>query len=159
MEPLAPIAKVFGMSPSVEVLVAVLLGVGFGFALEQGGLANPRVLAGQWFGYDFSVLRVMFTGIVVAALGLFGLHYAGLLNFDLVYVNPTFLLPQLVGGLVFGFGFAIGQHCPGTAAIACATGNLDAMSYVGGFLLGAVAFAFGEPLLGGFPDATSTTSA
>jgi uncharacterized membrane protein YedE/YeeE len=155
MEPIAPFAKVLGFSPGVEVLLAVLLGVCFGFVLEQGGLANPRVLAGQWFGYNFAVLRVMFTAIVVAMLGLFSLHYLGVLNFELVYVNPTYLWPQLVGGIIFGFGFAVGQHCPGTAAAACATGNYDAMSYMGGFLVGAVLFALGEPLFTRFYESSS----
>ena len=155
MDAIAPFAKVFGFSPGMEVLLSVLLGAGFGFALEQGGLANPRVLAGQWFGYNFAVLRVMFTAIVVAMVGLFGLHYTGLLNFELVYVNPTFLWPQLVGGLIFGVGFGVGQHCPGTAAAACAVGNFDAMAYVGGFLAGAVGFAFVEPLVKDFFESGS----
>ena len=154
MDPLLPVAKVFGFSPAVEVLLAVLLGAGFGFVLEQGGLANPKVLAGQWYGYNFAVLRVMFTAIVVAMLGLFGLHYLGLLDFEQVYVNPTYLWPQLVGGLVFGCGFVIGQHCPGTAAVACATGNWDAIGYLGGFLAGAVLFALGQPLFEGFYDSS-----
>lgn len=155
MDPVAPVAKVYGFSPAVEVALAVLLGGGFGFVLEQGGLANPRVLAGQWFGYNFAVLRVLFTAIVVAMLGLFGLHYTGLLDFELIYVNPTYLWPQLVGGLIFGFGFVIGQHCPGTAAAACATGNLDAISYVGGFFAGAIAFAFAQPLFERFYESSS----
>ena len=155
MDPIFPLAKVYGFSPAVEVLLAVLLGSGFGFVLEQGGLSNPKVLAGQWFGYNFAVLRVMFTGIVVAMLGLFGLHYLGLLDFEQVYVNPTYLWPQLVGGLIFGFGFVIGQHCPGTAAAACATGNWDAIGYLGGFFAGAIAFAFAQPLFAGFYESSS----
>jgi uncharacterized protein len=155
MNPIFPAAKVFAFSSPVEVGLAVLLGFFFGFVLERGGLANPRVLAGQWFGYDFAVLRVMFTAIVVAMVGLFGLHYLGLVDFEQVYVNPTFLWPQLVGGLVFGFGFAIGQHCPGTAAVACATGNWDAIAYIGGFFAGAIAFAFAQPLFEGFYGSSS----
>lgn len=155
MDPIAPFSKIAGFSSSTEVFLAVLLGIGFGFVLEQGGLANPKVLAGQWYGYNFAVLRVMFTAIVVAAVGLFGLHYTGLLNFELVYVNPTYLWPQLVGGLVFGAGFLIGQHCPGTAAAACATGNWDAISYIGGFLAGAVVFAFVQPSFERFYESSS----
>ena len=154
MDPILPLAKVYGFSPAIEVLLAVLLGAGFGFVLEQGGLANPKVLAGQWYGYNFAVLRVLFTAIVVAMLGLFGLHYLGVLDFELVYVNPTYLWPQLVGGLLFGFGFVVGQHCPGTAAVACATGNWDAIGYIAGFLGGAVAFAFAQPLFNGFYESS-----
>jgi hypothetical protein len=88
-------------------------------------------------------------------LGLFGLYYAGVVNLDLVYVNETFLWPQIVGGVIFGFGFVIGQFCPGTAFVGAVTGKIDALAYVGGFLLGAVLFAFGFPLIARFYDSSS----
>ncbi|MHB8872420.1 MAG: YeeE/YedE thiosulfate transporter family protein [Myxococcaceae bacterium] len=155
MEAIAPFSKLFGWSPSAVVAAAVFLGVGFGFVLEKAGFGNARILAGQWYGYNFAVLRVMFTAIVVAMVGLFGLHYAGILDLGQVYVNETFLWPQLVGGLVFGFGFVIGQYCPGTALVACATGKLDGMAYIGGFLAGLVLFFFAYPLLEGLYLASS----
>jgi uncharacterized protein len=145
MEPFAPIAKIFEWGPSATVLAAVLLGVGFGFFLEKAGFGNARTLAGQWYGYNFAVLRVMFPAIVVAMLGLFGLYYLGLVDLSLVFINETFLWPQLVGGLVFGFGFAIGQYCPGTAIVACSTGKLDALAYLGGFFAGLVLFFVSFP--------------
>jgi rhodanese-related sulfurtransferase len=150
MEAIAPLIKVFPVSASSEAFIAVLLGIGFGLALEGGGLGNAKVLAGQWFGYNFAVFRVMFTAIVVAMLGIFGLHYFGVLNFELVYINPTYFWPQLVGGLVFGFGFAYGQHCPGTAVVGASTGNWDALSWLVGFLGGIIAFAFVQPYITGF---------
>jgi len=146
MEPIAPLAKVFGWSPSATAVAAVLLGVGFGFFLEKAGFGNAKTLAGQWYGYNFAVLRVMFTAILVAMLGLFGLSSIGVVDFDQVYVNETFLWPQLVGGLIFGFGFVIGQYCPGTAIVACATGKYDAMAFLGGFFAGIVGFMFAFPL-------------
>ena len=147
MHPLAPMAKVFEWAPSTIALVAALLGIGFGFFLEKAGFGSAKTLAGQWYGYNFAVLRVMFTAIVVAMLGLFGLSALGVVDFELVYVNDTFLLPQLVGGLIFGFGFVIGQYCPGTAIVACATGKYDAMTFLGGFFVGVALFALGFPLL------------
>jgi uncharacterized membrane protein YedE/YeeE len=118
------------------------LGVGFGFVLERAGFGNARTLAGQWYGYNFAVLRVMFTAIVVAMVGLFGLSFLGVVDFSQVYVNETFLWPQLVGGLIFGIGFAVGQYCPGTAVVACATGKFDAMVFMAGFFGGLIAFFF-----------------
>lgn len=150
MEPLAPVSKVMDWSNPSTALVAVLLGVGFGVALELAGFGNAKTLAGQWYGYNFAVLRVMFTAIVVAMVGLFGLHYLGVVDLGLVSINETFLWPQLVGGLIFGFGFVIGQYCPGTALVACATGKFDAMAFIGGFFVGVVAFFFAFPALAGF---------
>jgi uncharacterized protein len=151
----APLAKVMEWGPSTEVLVAVAVGFGFGFFLEKGGFGNSRVLAGQWYGYDFAVLRVMFTAIVTAMLGLFGLSYAGVVDLSLVHVNETFVWPQIVGGLVFGLGFAIGQFCPGTAFVGAVTGKIDAMVYVAGFFVGAVLFAFGFPLVARFYESSA----
>jgi hypothetical protein len=155
MEPLAPIAKIFEWGPSATVAAAVVLGIGFGFFLEKAGFGDARTLAGQWYGYDFAVLRVMFTAIVVAMTGLFGLAAVGFVDLELVYVNETFLWPQIVGGLIFGFGFVIGQYCPGTAIVGAATGRIDAMVYLGGFFAGLVGFFFAYPLLAGFYESSS----
>jgi uncharacterized protein len=142
MEPLAPFSKLAEWSPSSLVLTAALLGVGFGFALERAGFGNARTLAGQWYGYNFAVLRVMFTAIVVAMLGLFGLAALGVVDLNLLAINETFIWPQVVGGLVFGVGFGVGQYCPGTAVVACATGRIDAFVFMGGFFLGSLGFFF-----------------
>jgi len=150
MDAFAPIAKVYAWGPSASSAMAVLLGFGFGFFLEKAGFGNARTLAGQWYGYNFAVLRVMFTAIVLSMVGLFGLQRLGVLNLELVYVNGTFLWPQIVGGFVFGLGFCIGQYCPGTSIVACATGKLDGFAYLGGFLVGIVLFSFSFPLLEGF---------
>lgn len=150
MEPLAPFAKVMDWGAPAVAVAAVLLGIGFGVALEQAGFGNAKTLAGQWYGYNFAVLRVMFTAIVVAMLGLFGLYYVGVVDLSQVYINETYLWPQLVGGLIFGFGFVIGQYCPGTAVVGCATGKFDAMAFMAGFFLGVVGFAVAFPLFQGF---------
>ena len=142
MEPIAPISKIAEWGPSTLIAAAGLLGIGFGFVLERAGFGNAKTLAGQWYGYNFAVLRVMFTAIVVAMVGLFGLSFLGVVDFSQVYVNETFLWPQLVGGLIFGIGFAVGQYCPGTAVVACATGKFDAMIFLAGFFGGLIAFFF-----------------
>ncbi len=150
MDPIAPIAKIAEWGPSATAAMALLLGVGFGWALERAGFGNAKTLAGQWYGTNFAVLRVMFTAIVVAAVGLFGLHYLGVVDVARLSINETFLVPQIVGGLVFGVGFVVGQYCPGTAIVACATGKFDAMVFMGGFLVGSVVFFFLYPALEGF---------
>jgi len=154
MEPLAPIAKIADWGSVPTIAAAALLGVAFGFVLERAGFGNARTLAGQWYGYNFAVLRVMFTAIVVAMLGLFGLGALGVVDVSRVQLNETFLVPQIVGGLVFGFGFVIGQYCPGTAVVAGATGRIDALVFLGGFFVGIIAFFFAYPALAGFYNST-----
>ncbi|MEW5743308.1 MAG: YeeE/YedE thiosulfate transporter family protein [Myxococcota bacterium] len=155
MEPIAPFAKVAEWGSVPTIAMAAILGVAFGFVLERAGFGNARTLAGQWYGYNFAVLRVMFTAIVVAMLGLFGLSALGVVDVGRVQLNETFLVPQIVGGLIFGAGFAIGQYCPGTAVVACSTGRLDAMTYFVGFFVGVLAFAFAFPLFAGFYESTN----
>jgi uncharacterized membrane protein YedE/YeeE len=155
MEPLAPISKIAEWGSTPTIAMAALLGVGFGFVLERAGFGSARTLAGQWYGYNFAVLRVMFTAIVVAMLGLFGLQAVGFLDLSKVQVNETFLWPQIVGGLIFGVGFGVGQYCPGTAVVACSTGRVDAMTYLFGFFVGVLAFFFAFPALEGFYESGS----
>jgi uncharacterized membrane protein YedE/YeeE len=155
MDMIAPLAKVFSWGPTASSVIAILLGIGFGFFLERAGFGSAKTLAGVWYGYNFAVIRVMFTAIVVAMLGLFGLHYLGVLNLDLVYINGTYLWPQIVGGFIFGLGFNIGQYCPGTSAVAMATGKLDGLVFILGFLGGVVLFSFAFPLFEGFFNSSS----
>ena len=150
MDPIAPIAKIAEWGSTPTIVLAALIGVAFGFVLERAGFGNARTLAGQWYGYNFAVLRVMFTAMAVAMLGLFGLQAIGFIDVGKVQLNETFLGPQIVGGLIFGVGFGIGQYCPGTAVVACSTGRVDALSYLVGFFVGVLAFFFTFPAFAGF---------
>jgi hypothetical protein len=120
---------------------AVLAGFGFGYVLEGAGFGSSRRLAAQFYFKDMTVLKVMFTAIVTAMLGLTVLRAVGLVDMDQIYVNPTFLGPQVVGGVIFGVGFVVGGYCPGTAIVGAATGKLDAMAFLGGIGAGVLAFA------------------
>ena len=66
----------------------------------------------------------------------FWLDGFGVLDLSKVYVPETFLAPQLVGGLIFGAGFAIGGLCPGTSCVSAATGRLDGFAVVVGMFAG-----------------------
>jgi rhodanese-related sulfurtransferase len=66
-----------------------------------------------------------------------------LLDLSRITVPETFLWPQLVGGLLLGAGFIISGHCPGTAVVGTASGNIDAGVGVVGMMLGSLAFGFG----------------
>jgi uncharacterized protein len=117
-------------------LTAVLLGVAFGFCLERGGLGSAPKLAGQFTGTDFTVLRVMFSAIVTAMLGLFVLGRFGVVDLATLYMPATNLPIQALGGTIFGLGFATAGLCPGTSCVAAATGRLDGLAVMGGLVLG-----------------------
>ncbi len=119
-----------------------LIGFGFGFTLEMSGFGDSRKLAAQFYFKELTVLKVMFTAIAVAMTLTFGAVGLGLLDFNLVWVNPTYLSSGLLGGLIMGVGFIIGGFCPTTSLASAATGKIDGMLFMLGGFVGA--FLFGE---------------
>ncbi len=146
---MAPFYKFGFFGEQTSFIIALLIGVSFGFWLERAGFGNSRKLALQFYFEDMTVLKVMFTAIVVSMLGLMYLTLFGWIDISKVYLNPTFIGAQAVGGLIFGIGFAIGGYCPGTAVVGAVTGKTDAYIYILGALFGM--FVFGEvfPLIEG----------
>lgn len=128
---------------STGLLLGTLIGIGFGFVLERAGFGRARNLAAQFYLTDLRVLKVMFSAIVTALAGMAVLSGAGALDLSRITVPETFLWPQLVGGLLLGAGFIISGHCPGTAVVGTASGNIDAAVGVAGMMLGSLAFGFG----------------
>lgn len=123
-------------------VVYILIGFAFGYVLEIAGFGNSKKLAAQFYFKDLTVIKVMFGAIVVAMLLIFMASGLGLLDYNLIWVNPTYLWPGIVGGLIMGFGFIIGGFCPGTSLVAAATAKLDGIFFVLGVLFGI--FLFGE---------------
>jgi len=139
--PLPEFSTVSAANPWTYIVFAVI-GFAFGYALEMSGFGNSKKLAAQFYFSDLTVLKVMFTAIVVAMVLIFGASALGILNFGQIWVNPTWLASGVVGGLIMGVGFIIGGFCPGTSVAATATGKIDGMFYLLGGFFGA--FLFGE---------------
>lgn len=123
-------------------LIALIVGIGFGYILERAGFSSSRKLAGVFYGYDFVVLRVFFTAAITAAIGLYYFHYFEWIDLSGVYINPLYLTSILIGGAIMGLGFIIGGFCPGTSVCAAAIGKIDAMVFLGGIFIGI--FFYGE---------------
>ena len=109
----------------VYFLIFFLIGMAFGAVLEMSGFGDSRRLAAQFYLRDMTVLKVMFTGIIVAAVLILLASALQLLDTERVWVNPTYLPPGIVGGLIMGVGFIIGGFCPGTSLVAAATLKID----------------------------------
>ncbi|MBO6522660.1 MAG: YeeE/YedE family protein [Balneolaceae bacterium] len=137
-----------------SLIFALFIGITFGFFLERAGLGSAKKLAAQFYGTDMTVFKMMFTAIITAMIGLFWFNQFGWLNLELVYLTPTFIAPQIIGGLVFGVGFIVGGYCPGTSCVAGATGSLDGWMNVLGMLTGILVFGEFYPLLESFYNAT-----
>jgi uncharacterized membrane protein YedE/YeeE len=125
----------------VYLLTAIVLGFLVVFSLERGGFGNARKLAAQFYLYDMTVFKVMFTAILVAMVGLYALVGMGLMDLSMLWINPTFMWAQLVGGFLLGVGFIMSGLCPGTAVVSMASGRWDAAAAVVGIFAGTGAFA------------------
>lgn len=139
---IAPFYKMGMFGYNTSLVIAFIIGILFGYTLERAGFADSRKLAHQFYFRDMAVLKVMFTAVVVAMLGLLYLNLANIVDISRVYFNPTYLTANILGGLIMGFGFVIGGFCPGTSLIAGVIGRIDGLLYVAGALFGM--FIYGE---------------
>jgi hypothetical protein len=105
-----PLVPTGSLTPDVGLLFALVTGILFGFFLERAGFGSARKLTAMFYFRDFAVLRVMFTAVVVAAIGLLILGNAGLVDFELVAVPGTYIWPAALGGLLIGIGFVVGGY-------------------------------------------------
>ncbi len=152
---MAPFFKFGLFGDNIGLVVAFLVGIGFGFFLERAGFNSARKLAAQFYFTDLTVFKVMFTAIITAMLGVYWLSVLGVMDLSLVYLTPTFLAPQIVGGLVLGMGFVVGGYCPGTACVGVATGRIDALVLFVGIFAGIYGVGELYPLISGFYNSTS----
>lgn len=146
----APFFKFDLFGNEFSLIVAVVIGIGFGFFLERAGFGSANKLAAQFYFRDLAVFKVMFTAIVTAMIGIFYLSWIGFVDLSLVYLTPTNLLPQVVGGLLLGVGFVIGGYCPGTSVVASSTGKIDGVIYLLGVTFGIFVFGEAFPLIESF---------
>ncbi|MCM2374295.1 YeeE/YedE thiosulfate transporter family protein [Aporhodopirellula aestuarii] len=125
-------------APGKTLVLGAVFGLIFGFLLQKGGVAKFHVLIGQLMLVDFTVLKVMLSAVVVGALGIHFMHRAGLVE---LHIKPTRYASNIIGGLLFGVGFALSAYCPGTGAAALGQGNYDAIAMMIGMIGGSYLFA------------------
>lgn len=87
-----------------DLILPLLLGFGFGFALQKAGLSKYHKIVNVFRFTDMSVIKFMLTSVAVAMVGVFALNTLGLIQ--LPNIPATFVVGNLVGGLIFGVGMA-----------------------------------------------------
>ncbi len=133
---MGPLFKMYHLPHGLYIVLTIIMGFFFGAVLERAGFISTRKLTGVFYFDDFAVLKVMFTAIVVAGVGLYFLGDIGVINLSKVYFPKTFWISQLVGGLLFGVGFMLSGYCPGTAVVSFASGSIDAIFVILGMISG-----------------------
>ena len=147
MGPLIPNGIISG---DWDFVIAIVLGIFFGFILEASGFSSSRNITGVFYGYNFVVLRVFFTAVIVAMVGLLYFDYFGWLDLSKIFILPTYLWPMILGGVIMGIGFIMGGFCPGTSFTAIAIGKLDGLVFTIGLYLGIFVFSESFPLFTNF---------
>jgi uncharacterized protein len=123
---------------TAKLIAGAMFGLVFGFLLQKGGVGKYNVLIGQLLLQDWTVVKIILTAIVVGMIGVFTLHRFAKVN---LHIKPTRIGANIIGGLVFGVGFALTGYCPGTAAVALGQGSWDALFGIAGLIAGSWMFA------------------
>lgn len=128
-----------------ELLWGLAFGIVFGFLLQKGGATKYDVIVGQLLLTDHTVLKIMLSAVLTGMLGIYALKSLGWVELQ---VKPGSAVMNIIGGLIFGVGFAVLGYCPGTIAGAIGNGYLDALvGGLAGILIGAGVFAALYPRL------------
>jgi hypothetical protein len=144
MTPLIPSGV---LSDHYGLLFALISGIAFGFFLEGAGLGNSKKLIGQFFLYDMTVFKFMFTGIATATVEIYLLAKFGVLDIEKIGFVPTYPLSALIGGILLGVGFIVSGYCPGTCFAGAATGRSDAVAVILGMIFGGFVYAWISPFV------------
>ncbi|TNF24031.1 MAG: sulfurtransferase [Deltaproteobacteria bacterium] len=135
------------LGSQTALVAAAAIGIAFGFFLERAGFGSSKKLVAMFYMKDFAVLKVMFTAVVTALIGIRGLAAFGAVDLGNWYQMETFLVPQISAGLLFGMGFVMGGWCPGTAVVGSVSGRWDALVFLGGAAIGSLVYAVAYPAL------------
>ncbi|OFW54021.1 MAG: YeeE/YedE family protein [Actinobacteria bacterium RBG_13_35_12] len=135
------------LKKQTQLIFGLLMGIIFGFLLQKGGAGKYDIILGQLLLKDFTVIKIMLSAVVIGMIGIYILKGLGLAQ---LHPKPGSIGMTVVGGLIFGVGFAVLGYCPGTISAAIGQGNLDALfGGLIGILIGSGIFAHLYPGLQG----------
>jgi hypothetical protein len=121
--------SVEGKPDRIPLIWGLFFGIIFGFLLQKGGVTKYDVIVGQLLLEDHTVLKIMLSAVVT---GMIGIYFMKTMGWVELYPKPGSAGMSIIGGLIFGVGFAVLGYCPGTIAGAVGNGYLDGL--IGGVL-------------------------
>ncbi len=121
-----------------SVILALIFGLLFGFVLQKSGAANPHRIINMLRLKDFHLVKVILLAIGLSSLLLFSLTAIGIISPH--FSVKTAYVGVIVGGLIFGAGWAVSGFCPGTSVVGVGAGRKDALVFILGGLAGAFVF-------------------
>ena len=128
----------------MELFLGLITGMIFGALLQQGRVLRFEKQVGAMLLKDMTIVKFMLSAIVVGMVGINLLVHFGVVSLS---VKATYVGANLIGGLLFGVGWAVMGYCPGTSVGALGEGRWHAVWAVLGMLVGAAVFAEAYPVL------------
>lgn len=123
----------------MSIVLAIIIGLLFGFILQKVGAANPQKIINMLKLKDLHLMKAILLGIGISSLVLFVLASLGVIDSSHMSVKSAYI-GVIIGGAIFGLGWAISGFCPGTSIVGAGTGRKDALVFILGGLVGAGIF-------------------
>ncbi|NQU50933.1 MAG: YeeE/YedE family protein [Bacteroidetes bacterium] len=123
----------------MEIVLAIILGLAFGFALDKAQASNPQKIINMLRLKDFHLMKVILFAIGFSSLLLFILLALNVIDAGHLSVKASYT-GVIIGGALLGIGFAISGFCPGTGVVAAGRGRKDAYVFILGGLIGAFVY-------------------
>lgn len=125
-------------------IMGLVTGILFGFLLQKGRVLRFEKQVGAMLLKDMTILKFMLSAIMVGMVGIAALSGAGIIALSPKAMNVGGVL---VGGALFGTGWAFMGYCPGTSVGALGEGRWHAIFAIAGMLAGAAVYAEIYPFL------------
>lgn len=129
----------------MNLWLAIIFGISFGFIMQRIGAFEYENILNALRLKDLSIPKFMLLTVAITTVGVFSLRSLGLVSLDLIVYNPV---ANILGGLIFGVGFAFAGYCPGTSIGAMGEGKQDAVFTVLGGLVGVFTYTLLQQYLG-----------
>jgi hypothetical protein len=123
----------------MQIILAIILGTAFGFALDRAQASNPQKIINMLRLKDYHLMKVILFAIGFSSLLLFILLVLNIISAGHLSVKSSYI-GVIVGGTILGFGFAISGYCPGTGVVAAGRGRKDALFFILGGFVGALIY-------------------
>jgi len=128
----------------MSILLAVVIGVAFGFTLDRIGATNPSYIGKMLNLTNLHLMKTILLAIGTGSILMFGGQMLGLVEVGHMSVKSAYI-GVFIGGLLLGTGWAVSGFCPGTGVCAAASGRKDGLFFIAGGLLGAAAYMVTYP--------------
>ncbi|MCK5542086.1 MAG: YeeE/YedE family protein [Desulfobacterales bacterium] len=128
----------------MTLIYGLITGILFGFILQRAGILTYEKQVGALRLIDMTVFKLMLSAIIVGSIGIYLFNDLGVIKLSL---KATSIGAQVIGGLIFGVGWALLGYCPGISAGALGEGHIDALWGIIGMLFGGAVYAMIYPFM------------